>query len=60
MRNQKSRSRMLNLRTALTKKLMLKGKPKAFRIRCIMLILGKFNLLTTLFLYIYILNRLFL
>ena len=37
----KSRSSALNSRTALTKLLSLKGKIQAFRISCIMLILGK-------------------
>ena len=39
---------MLNPRTALTKLLRLKGKFQAFRIRCIMLILGKLNINHTL------------
>jgi len=42
-KSQKSRSSALNPRTALTKILMLIGKFQAFRIRCIMLILEKFN-----------------
>jgi hypothetical protein len=41
-KSRKSRSSALNPRTALTKLLMLIGKSQAFRIRCIMLILGKF------------------
>jgi len=39
----KSRSSALNPRTALTKILMLIGKFQAFRITCIMLILGFIN-----------------